>query len=433
MERVAAWCHESQVFAERDRVYETILVLAPDHARSRSVLKYTRPKKDGPWEQGGYMPPKNWNKGLVPEAAKRLDTVLATYRDAVQDALAEAGDRVPTGRGSALLEELVDLLPDDPVLRRSRGDVEHEGRWLLTETVEGIARRKALRAILARAEANVPPVRPDPIAAQKSWRSGLIGAHFAAYGHVDEAECRALVQQMEAGHAFLLDVLGASGVAPGPKRVLLMENAKAARDWLFAQEGAEYAEAKRVFPHVTALWLPSGTNLRFHPDPAVRRVGALRQVIDAAIEARTEGDRERGWITEGLGQRLTWHVTGRHGPAMVSFGQTESGADRNVEDVLPNPEREWLTAAARVLQANPVPRVEAVLTMRLNAMRVDDVLVAYALGAFLLEGRAESLAPFLKASLTLDSADRQCLDVFGVDAATLAWRLRRWTLEASPP
>jgi hypothetical protein len=429
LEKVVAWCQESQVFAERDRVYATILVLAPDHERARSVLKYTRPKKGGPWERGGYVEPKNWNKGLVPEAAKRLEGALAEYRDAVQGALG-AGIDVDPGRRSRVLEQLVDLLPNDVEVRRPRGDVQHEGRWLLPETVEGIVRRKAMQAMLERAKAAVPPVRSDPTAVEKRWRSGVTCEHFGVCGYVDEIECVTLVRLMEAGHSFLAELLGTTDVAPTPKRVLLMEDSKIARTWLFAQ-GPEHAEAQRIFPHVTALWLPSGTNMQYHSDATVRRVGTLRQVIQRAIEARTTGDRDRGWVSEGLGQRLTWHVSGQHGSAFVSFGQTESAEGRNVEQVLPAPNVEWLSAAARVLQLDPVPRLESVLTMRLNAMRIDDVLVAYALGAFLLEGRPESLSPFLKASLSIDSADRQCLDVFGVDAATLAWRLRRWTMETS--
>jgi hypothetical protein len=52
------------------------------------------------------------------------------------------------------------------------------------------------------------------------------------------------------------------------------------------------------------------------------------------------------------------------------------------------------------------------------------------LGAWLLEGRPEALALFCRVNAEVDSADLQCRKAFGDGAATVAWRLRRWTLEA---
>lgn len=430
LEAVATWCHQNQVFAARDRTYEAILRVDPDHARSRASLKYTRAKK-GPWERRDeYKAPSDWNKGLAPEAAKRLAGALAGYRTRIEEIVAAQGEALRPQRRVAIQEGLVDLLPDDPDLRRSRGDVEHGGRWLLPETVEGIERRTHIAAMARKASEDVSPPQPDPDAAASGWRAGVRTARFEVYGDAPEAECRGVASLLEAGHGFLGSLLGPVNAAPTPRQILIFDDPNRARRWLMAQ-GADHLEAQRTFEHVTAVWIPNGANMRYHPDPVARRMGAARQLLQRGIGVRFEGDRDRGWISEGLGQRLCWHLAGRHGAAFVNIGRTERATDRGEGALLPDPEQPWLPAAARALAEDPAPKIHAVLTMRLNAMRVEEVLVAYALAAYVLEGRPEGLAPLLKATLTLDDADRQSLDAFGVDADTLAWRVRRWVLESA--
>jgi hypothetical protein len=89
-----------------------------------------------------------------------------------------------------------------------------------------------------------------------------------------------------------------------------------------------------------------------------------------------------------------------------------------------------MPAAASVLARNPVRRVRSLLTMNLNAMRSGDLLVAYALAQYLFEGRFESLPSFLAAAGE-DDPDGACRTGLGVDAEALAWRLRRFAMEAA--
>jgi hypothetical protein len=212
-------------------------------------------------------------------------------------------------------------------------------------------------------------------------------------------------------------------------RYLLVEDRDTARKWLSAR-GPDYAEARRDVEHYGSIQLPTGSVLCYLKEPASRRVSALRQVVSRVINHWSRGDRDRGWILEGLEQRLCWHIDSTQGHPFSSHGHSEAPREDRGEEP-PDSEEDWIAHAAKALAEDPIPRFRMLLTRRLNAMEVADSLAAYALGAFLLEGRPEALGPFLKATMTLDDADKQSEAAFGVDAATLAWRVRRFAIETA--
>jgi hypothetical protein len=429
LEAVAAWCNAHQVYGERDDVYRRILAFQPDHATAREFLKYRRVAKV--WVQSpDYVAPTNWNKANVPEARKRLRAASEPYRDAVLAVLEEAGPDLPATRREQLMESLLDLCPDDPAVRRARGDVEHEGRWVLPETVDGIKRRAALAAAKREAAKDAPEPTHDEKTIAEGWEGAARTEQVLVYGHVPSDECEKLAATLEITHRFLIAAVGKPMEDLHPRQVILLPDRDTARRLVKARTGDEWADVLRKVELVSGLWLPTGALMSYREEASERRVAVLRQQIDVYLDAHFRG-RQRGWVSEGLGQRLCKHAAGRHGPGFVNVETTEllTGDDEDVR--VPPETEEWMGAAARALDRDPGPRIRAVLTMRLNAMKGGDVLAAYALAAYLLEGRAEALLPMLEATMASDDADKQCRDALGVDAETLAWRVRRWAAEAA--
>jgi hypothetical protein len=425
LERAASWASENQVLLERDATYALILRVAPDHARARAGLKYVREAKGGRWRQKDYVAPKNWNKGLVATAQKKRAEAFAPYRDAVLAALEDGAGPKP-GKKAEVLEGLIDLAPDDPALREPRGDVERDGHWYLPETIDGIARREAFRALKKRVRAELPEPAADP--AGKNWPGALTTGPFTVWSTKAD-EVRPYVVLMETAHRFLKGALPGEVKEKVGMRYILVQDRDTARKWL-SEQGPEYADARRDVEHYGSIHLPTGSVLCYLKDPQWRRISCLRQVVSRIFDHSSRGDRDRGWILEGLEQRLCWHIDAAHGNP---FGQTghSDGPREDAGEGMPDTEADWIGAAARALTEDPVPRFRMLLTRRLNAMEVPDSLAAYALGAFLLEGRPESLGPLVKASMTMDDADKQAEAAFGVDATTLAWRVRRFAMETA--
>ena len=247
------------------------------------------------------------------------------------------------------------------------------------------------------------------------------------YGTVDPRFSLQALVNMELGDLLGAQLFGAQKRVPGPEVSILLNNRREARE--HARRKRESESTLKDIEDVSALWLDSGEYMAYWTDESYRVLGGLRGVIDSYLD-RTFRGHKRGWITEGIGQRLTYTVTRQHGANYVSLSATERYQDEDEDaDFLPDEPSAWPHAAAKVLERDGPKRLAAVLTMRLNAMKAGDVLVAYGLAAYLLEARPDLFLSFVKTSAEKNDANAICEEALGADVATVAWRIRRWLLQ----
>ncbi len=427
MESVIDWAKGRKISGFRHRVYERVLELDPDHRRARKILGYSRKSKSEPWVRSGrYRAPADWDKGMLPKAEARLAEALVGYRDGILELLDSHPDASSDRRGE-LLARLVDAMPDDAELRRSLGHVEHEGRWVLPETVDGEKYRATFRARVAQARQRLArEIRPDAEALAIRWLMGYRTDRRRVYGTAERAIGRSTLLNMEVGAVACEPIFGVRKGDVRLKTTILLKSRDEARS-LFERMKDE--EALRDMDAVGAMFLDSGEYIVYRKDTSRAPLGALRQVIDGEVERRFRGH-ERGWLTEGVGQRLTWLIAGERGPHFVNLEGTERLRDDSTEgDTLPDDAAAWPGVAASLLERGGARRLVAVLTMRLNAMKPADVLVAYALAAYVLEARPDLFVSLAEASAQGDDAVAVIEETLGADPATVAWRIRRWLLE----
>lgn len=425
---VTKWAAGKRINGFRHDVFRLILQVDPDHKRARGVLGYKRQGRDGPWvRKKEYKEPANWGTGFLAKAKERLQGGLERWRDDLFDAL-EADPAPEAERHDLVLERLLDLLPQDAAVRERCGHVQHEGRWVLPETAAALPRRAELRALapaLAREKARQAVVDPEPIG--NGWKSAWKTKSRRVYGAIRIQETRSIITAMDVADAVCTKILGPSKKVRGPKQTIILTSRKEARR-IVARE-PEWRSALKDVEHVRGLILPTGEYLVYRSDAKNRLLGPVRQVVDSGLDRRFRG-KARGWISEGIGQRITWYVTGHHGPNFVSLNRTErlTGTEETVE--LPDDPRAWPAAAAAVLAHEGGARIAALLTKRLNAMTAADVLAAYGLAAYLMEARPESFLRFTEATAKGHDAQAIIRETLGADhAAMLARRLRRWLLE----
>ena len=76
LEDLADWCSKNGLAGERDRIYESILQLDPDHARARKGLRYER-DKEGAWvRKRSYRAPRNRSQKTWPEFEQDRKSVV---------------------------------------------------------------------------------------------------------------------------------------------------------------------------------------------------------------------------------------------------------------------------------------------------------------------------------------------------------------------
>jgi hypothetical protein len=154
--------------------------------------------------------------------------------------------------------------------------------------------------------------------------------------------------------------------------------------------------------------------------------GVAAVVVNSGLRRLFRGHK-RGWITMGVGGRMTWHLLRRHGPGFAHYGSTDQREKPGDGETLPDNPKAWIPAAAAVLKRDGARRLTALLTMKLGAMKAGDKLIAYGLAAYLLEGRSKDFVPFTLACAKRHDVDAVVKETLGYnDVAALSRALRRW-------
>ncbi|MFO0932564.1 MAG: hypothetical protein U1E39_07630 [Planctomycetota bacterium] len=426
LEETATWCDRQRLFGARDRVLATILTLEPDHPRARSTLKYSR-GPDGAWvRRSPYAAPPDWNRGLLPQVDERVAAALTGYRDAVIASV--TGEDVPLARREQALDALVELLPADRVVRELRGDVLVGDRWRMPESVDGKRRRAELRAVAVAARRAFAARPPDD--GSSGWTSALVASGIRMYSSMHATVLGDVLRDTEAAFALARVALERPPDAPlAVDTVYLLDDREQALK-LIARASKDPVRDVAAARLVSGTWLGDKAFVSYMADPAVRGRACARAVVNGEILAAFP-TADGGFVEEGIGQRLLYLALDAHGPPFVTIEGTDlPGADDDEGEPLPTNPREWLPRAARVLQTDGARRLGAVISARLNAMTPANVLVAYALAAYLIEARPDRLRPFVEGLEATSDASKLVEEVLAGDLASLAVRVRRYCLES---
>lgn len=425
LEALASWCQEVKIEGARHRTLRAILSIDPDHRDARSVLRYYRAKKDGPWIQlEGYREPLDWDKNALAEHGGRYEAAVKAYRDDVL-AVLNRMDAAAAARFTSVLEGLVRLLPGDELVRGARGDVRLGGAWVMAETGRAVTRRKELRRLVEKALRDLPPP-VHAAAGTREWSVSLQTAHTRVEGTVEVAEADQIARLVEAAKSLVEAVFpGVKPILP-PPRIVLLQSAGEGEAFVRTYPGLGETAWREVQPAgLSARWLPEGGGyVTWYPGPKGRKRLAVHAVLRALVETRF-GDARRGWLPEGVARLLCWHLAGSHGSAgVVALSETDLGEGKGTLQL--DDAKDWLPPARRTLLRSEPHRFPALLTTVLNAMDDSDILIAYALAGYVIEGIPEKATTFISATIANDDASVAVQTGLGMSIDALRSRLTRW-------
>ena len=418
MSKVAKWAKQKRAGALQHDICTLMLEVDPDHKWARRVLGYKRRK--GNWERKDYERPDNWNQQSADEGRAKLAEHLTLYKKRVLDAL-QAHPDTPEARVHALSEHLLDLLPNDPGLRAAQGYVEFEGAWVHPDTPRGVRRRRHLleMAQTARAKAHETLVRS--VKDEHPWPSAWASKQYTVVGSVEDEIVRTTCEWMVAANAICDEVYGTTKRRRGPRLCYLLTGRDEARK--LVEETEAWRETLSKIDRFHGYHPAPDVQLSYRPKPEESRMACVRSVVRRGFSFAF-GSTTRGWFRGGIGQRLCWYATGQHAPVYAKFDQTDT---TRVKTTLPKDPTQWVPAAAKILEDHGTPAFVTVLTRRTNAMRTQDVLVAYGLAAYLIEARSDLFEAFVKASAKRHDADAFIPETTGArDVAAFVKRLLGW-------
>jgi len=456
---LAEWCSAQRLLAARLAAYEAVLEWQPDHADARRILGWRR-VASGEWERARPEQARKDRTGLEAElAARHADLVRLTLDASEQRAEALGRVGLETAR-----RRLLKLVPDDEALRAALDETRlPSGAWARADAVRALERAAARKAEVARAKAAlVAPVRLDasalgPLQGTLKWISVARTPRAFVAGTIGFAESAAIAVAVD----ITPDIVSAA--VPGAALPGLFaegneppgDNASGRPEWwsqprfyvlqttldrdalLAAFAGGLDTKMVEHLRRVTTGFLDAECSIGvWTARPVDRMEAAVRQRVGIYLQRTFGITAEKGWIWEGIGLLLSSSVTGTKNLVYVKLntgaGTVASDGHKPRQWELFGAGADWLAMARDLLRATPPPNLAPLLGKSVNTMDKEDLLLAHALGTWLVDGHPERASQVLARIGAGQPSVTVLEDEFALPLPEIVAQLAAW-LEAVRP
>ncbi len=397
LEELANWCQKNKAFLQRDDVYKTIIEIVPDHANARKFLKYSFDKKAKAWvRKRPYRAPKSGKEDVVAEYETRLAALDDALVKATLDLIKKFEDKLGPAKRGAELRELLKAAPNNARIRELLGYVAVEDgkgklRWTTRVIVETEERRAATAKALTKVQESVPdPKAGEALKAEKDldidWAGvrGTERVRVLANTNVDEAD--AVAKMSHASWSFLPGLVGGKSRTPKGFTIYLIEGETDRSTFIDTYPG--YSDADREMNRrLESAWIPNTRGIACWSGNVKTRIDhACKQTTLFFLNANFGITTKRGWLVEGIGLYVNQMVLGtrlcRHVTKSEYVDQTEPRYDFDLQDA----DADWMTIAGDYLDDVKPTRLAGTLGRNTSEMSPEDVVLAYALVAYICEG-----------------------------------------------
>ncbi|MFN0009941.1 MAG: hypothetical protein ACKVXR_18770 [Planctomycetota bacterium] len=428
---LAKWCNQNQLFEERDRVWRAVIALEPDNLDARKGLRYAR-NVDGSWKEPSPRPAKNMNAAALKDLPEKRAQAVRPFAEAILPPI--QGEFVPHETRRSVLAEILSVDPDDPEARALLGEIKTEKGWVLKETVAGKTRRADIRAAVEAARAAPPGILPASATADEKklfdkWKSGAQSGTVRVIGTGDAKACEDMANQCRITGAVFQAVLGVEPPWAEDFGMFLVAGSGEKDAFVAALPNLEDAQKDSLKKTIGGGVPGSWKIALFEPDETKRRDCGVRHALAHLLNRGFEIETAHAWIFEGLGLYLTREICGTRLTWFCTGTGVTNQAKNSPRGRLITGDVNWMNEAYTVLTREKPADLATVLGRDLTTMGIDDVLVSYALAAFLVEGRSDAIPALLKA-VGEDAAPADAIrTALGMSVPELQLRLVRWLSE----
>jgi hypothetical protein len=428
---LAQWCNDSELFEERDRAWRAVIAIEVDNLEARKGLRYAR-NVDGSWKEPAPRPAKNRNPAALEKLPAKRAEAIGPFRDTMIAELDK--EKVAPETKKAVLAEILTVDPDDEATHKLLGEARVENKWVLLETATGKTRRAAIKAAVEAAK--VAKVTPTPAppgdddkALSDGWKCGAQIDHIRVLGTGDASECEKLSTACRLTGATFEAALG---IPPNFAEgfTMYVVAGKGEKEAFIAKLPGLDETQRAVLKRTVGGGIPGSWKIAlFEPDPARLQDCAVRHALAHLLFQAFKIGTKDAWVFEGLGlyltretcgTRLTWFCTGK---GVAGEGKNSPRGKLMVSTT------NWMNEALQVLSREPAPDMAKVLEADLPTMGVDDLLMSYALAAYLVEGRPEATPVVLKSIGEGTKSAEALQSALGLTVPELQARLVQWLKE----
>jgi hypothetical protein len=430
LEGLADWCSSKELFQERDRVWRSILALDANNAAARKGLRFAR-NPDGSWQEPAPRESKNRNPKALEELPAKRAAATDAFREALLALLAKEPESSPLRRTA--YDEILAVDPDDKVVHGLRGEKELDAKWVLQETWQAKKRRAEIKDFAKAALASAAKIEKlEPTAIEKDlgvrWSTTLKSEGVRVLSTGDEAEARRTAELVQAAGPFFRAVFACDTPHQEDWTAYVLSR-PGEQDAFLDRFPGLMPDFRAFLKNVVGCRFPGQPRIAYwDKDPARRLDGSVRQTINDFLNRAFGLTMNHGWAWEGFGLYLTREITATR---FTWFIQPAPGGKYNAMRArLMSPDANWMNEALTLLGSNDHPKLAALLENDVNRMGIEDMLYAYALAAYMLEGRPEETPEVLREMGLIKQTTAQAIqNVLHMDTAQVEERLYRWLTE----
>lgn len=416
-----------------DSLYKAVLELEPDNPRARRALRYHR-VRTGTWVQSrGY---KQRNDRAKPSQApwrEEVQTELRDYRNRALILIDGARNELGLAGVEGELHSLLAINPDDEVVRATLGEELFEDHWMLNESVRAMKRRRAFPG-LARACIEQAPepwegtLRDEELALPLQWLGVRETEDVRVVTSVGLGEAQHTARVTHAVGDYFRLVFAAQRALRNDYTVYLL-NPTGKAPLIGSWPGLDQSTIGGL-SSAEGGWLGTGNRLaEWSGNPARRLDGAARQTLGTLLMDTYGIDGRHGWAWEGVGLYMVRHLLGTRLTWFFDTSGYQPQTATGLWSRLQSPESNWLAEAEALLSSENSLRLSYLLGRKINAMREQDVLHAYAFAAYLLEGSPREVPTILRRIGAGDHPTAVIESELGYSLPTVEVRFRRWLRE----
>jgi len=427
---LATWAHDNDLFAERDRVYRVMIALEPDNAFARKGLRYSR-KTDGTWQEPAPRDVRNMNAKALPEVPAKRQAAVEAFRTEMLAAFETF--KVDASVREKVIAELLLGDPEDTTARTSLGEVRLGDAWVLGETAMGRDRRAAIKDEVTKARAAVGDVwKVEPTEAEKAlgiaFTTKIGTRHLRVLGTAPAEECTAIAQACEIGPALVKLALGADTPLEPDFAVYVLTSIKDNGPLVDKLPGLD-ATFRETLRKCVGAKIPGQPRVVTWDDKGPKRIdNASRSSLNELLGKTFGIGLQHGWAWEGMGLYLNREIVGTR---LTWFTQPGSASKPDaLRKKLMTTDVNWMNEALTLLQAPQHPSLATVLERDVNTLTTEEMVLAYAFSAYLIEGRPKEAPEILRRVGTGNEKSSVVVPaVLKTDLAQLKSRFTRWLSE----
>ena len=184
------------------------------------------------------------------------------------------------------------------------------------------------------------------------------------------------------------------------------------------------------YRRLQSAWINNAELGIWDKEEVYRLDSSTRQAVQLHFRRAFGITEKRGWVVEGMGLYLSGLLCGTRLMWFVQPSRYAGGEPSRWEAQLQK-DFDWLVPARQLFASKELPSLKHVLRRDVNSLTEADMLVAFALAAYLLESRPDEVAPLLRKVADSKDGAQAVFDALGMNQVELTERLRRWLSETA--